>query len=316
MLVPLRAVLPLVTFVVLLGLPPLQGHAQQPSQAPASSPVPSAMSISGVVSTQGDIVLGGALVSLLTGDGEVASYVSDGEGGFRFDAVAPGSYTLVVALDGFDTLTLPLTVAGVQPVEVKADLRIAAVSERVEVVANTTALVPSTGTLAGGDALTGKELEEITGGGGFQSALRLLASVIEVPGGVSIKGGRPSQASVQLGPGAFVDPATGLSQVSLPDDAIDSVTVLPNPYAVEYRPLLVGAGAHSHTPRWRPLEDTPQQPRPLVPHEARIAAQHHRHLGLLAARRDRRTADCRQAVPAAGGPVPLSYQRRAEPPPG
>jgi hypothetical protein len=39
---------------------------------------------------------------------------------------------------------------------------------------------------------------------------------------------------VQLGPGAFVDPATGLSQVSLPDDAIDSVTVLPNPYAVEY----------------------------------------------------------------------------------
>ncbi len=234
MLVPLRAVLPLVTFVVLLGLPPLQGHAQQPSQAPASSPVPSAMSISGVVSTQGDIVLGGALVSLLTGDGEVASYVSDGEGGFRFDAVAPGSYTLVVALDGFDTLTVPLTVAGVQPVEVKADLRIAAVSERVEVVANTTALVPSTGTLAGGDALTGKELEEITGGGGFQSALRLLASVIEVPGGVSIKGGRPSQASVQLGPGAFVDPATGLSQVSLPDDAIDSVTVLPNPYAVEY----------------------------------------------------------------------------------
>ena len=32
----------------------------------------------------------------------------------------------------------------------------------------------------------------------------------------------------------FVDPATGLSQVTLPDDAIDSVTVLPNPYAVEY----------------------------------------------------------------------------------
>jgi hypothetical protein len=64
--------------------------------------------------------------------------------------------------------------------------------------------------------------------------LKLLVSVIEVPGGVSIKGGRPNQATVQLGPGAFVDPATGLSQVSLPDDAIDSVTVLPNPYAVEY----------------------------------------------------------------------------------
>ena len=48
------------------------------------------------------------------------------------------------------------------------------------------------------------------------------------------KAGRPSQAAVQLGAGSFVDPATGLSQVRLPDDAIDSVTVLPNPYAVEF----------------------------------------------------------------------------------
>jgi len=55
-----------------------------------------------------------------------------------------------------------------------------------------------------------------------------------VPGGVSIKGGRPGQAGVQLGPGTLVDPSTGLTQVSLPDDAIDSVSVLPNPYAVEY----------------------------------------------------------------------------------
>jgi len=49
----------------------------------------------------------------------------------------------------------------------------------------------------------------------------LLASIIEVPGGVSIKGGRPSQAGVQLGAGTLVDPSTGLTQVSLPDDAID-----------------------------------------------------------------------------------------------
>src|SRR6202035_5975946 len=64
--------------------------------------------------------------------------------------------------------------------------------------------------------------------------LRLIAGVIKVPGGLAIKGGRPSQAGMQLGPGMFVDPATGLTQGSLPDDAIDSVTVLPNPYAVEF----------------------------------------------------------------------------------
>src|SRR5205823_6452407 len=89
-------------------------------------------------------------------------------------------------------------------------------------------------TLSSGDTVSTRELEQIAPGGGLQSALRLLASVIQVPGGVAIKGGRPSQASVQLGPGIFVDPATGLTQGTLPDDAIDSVTVLANPYAVEF----------------------------------------------------------------------------------
>jgi len=190
--------------------------------------------IAGVVSTQnGTIPLGGAFVSLLTRTGEVANYTADADGGFHFDNIADGTYNVVATLDGFETVTIPVVVSGGQSAAVKADLRIAAVSERVDVVAPTT-IVPVTGTLTSADGLSGKELDEMGAGGGLQSALRLLASVIEVPGGVSIKGGRPSQASVQLGPGAFVDPATGLSQISLPDDAIDSVTVLPNPYAVEY----------------------------------------------------------------------------------
>ena len=94
--------------------------------------------------------------------------------------------------------------------------------------------MPQAGTLSTHEAVSTTELEQIAPGGGVQSALRLIAGVIEVPGGVAIKGGRPSQAGVQLGPGMFVDPATGLTQGSLPDDAIDSVTVLPNPYAVEF----------------------------------------------------------------------------------
>ena len=113
------------------------------------------------------------------------------------------------------------------------DLPLAGIAERVDVVAPQT-VIPNTGTLTPGDVVGSRELEQLSPGGGFQAALRLLASVIEVPGGVAIKGGRPSQAAVQLGPGSFVDPATGLSQVRLPDDAIDSVTVLPNPYAVEF----------------------------------------------------------------------------------
>jgi len=210
-----------------------QASSRTSRTEPAAVPT-TAGSVNGTVTTQsGTIVLGGALVSLKASNREIANSLSDGDGAFHFDNLAPGSYTIVATLDGFDPMTIPVSVAAGQVSAVKADLRIATVAERVDVVAST-AIVPATGTLTASEGLSAKELDEISGGGGLQGALRLLASVIEVPGGVSIKGGRPSQSSVQLGPGAFVDPATGLSQVSLPDDAIDNVTVLPNPYAVEY----------------------------------------------------------------------------------
>lgn len=211
-----------------------QPRSAPPAPATTAATPQTAPAITGVVSTQnGTIALPGVQVSLRAAEQEVATYITDADGSFHFEGLAPGTYTVVAGLEGFDPFTQAVTVASGQPVVVRADLRIATVSERVDVVASTP-IVPTVGTLAPSEGLTGRELDEMTGGGGLQSALRLLASVIEVPGGVSIKGGRPSQASTQLGSSAFVDPATGLSQVSLPDDAIDSVTVLPNPYAVEF----------------------------------------------------------------------------------
>lgn len=202
------------------------------AQPPSSSGTTG--TIQGVVTTQnGTIPLGAVLVSLTSADGEASSTTSDGDGRFRFEHVLAGKYTLVAIVEGFTSQTQPVIVAAGATTEAPLDLKLAAISERVEVVAPDT-IVPSSGTLASSDNLDSRDLEEISPGGGLQSALRLLASVIQVPGGVSIKGGRPSQSTVQLGPGAFVDPATGLSQVSLPDDAIDSVTVMPNPYAVEF----------------------------------------------------------------------------------
>ena len=208
--------------------------AQRVPAAPAAPRAATVTTVSGVVSTQGgSIPLGGVTVQLRPASGEALLLVSDADGAFRFENVPTGTYTVEATLDGFDPFSTPITVVSGAAVAVKADLRIATVSESVEVLAPAT-ILPAAGTLAASENLNARELEEIAGSGGLQSALRLLASVIEVPGGVSIKGGRPSQAAVQLGPGAFVDPATGLSQVSLPDDAVDSVTVLPNPYAVEY----------------------------------------------------------------------------------
>ncbi|MFN7981705.1 MAG: TonB-dependent receptor [Vicinamibacterales bacterium] len=229
--VRLRSAIVIALCLIGLWAAPERVDAQpRTTAAPAGQPA----TVTGVVTTQNaTIPLAGVLVSLQLRAVDVASTATDGDGAFRFEGVEPGAYTVVAVLDGFDTMSMPVTVSAGEVATLKADLRIASMSERVEVVA-ATAFVPTTGTISSTEEVSSREIEEVTGGGGLSSALRLLASVIEVPGGVSIKGGRPSQAATQLGAGALVDPSTGLSQVSLPDDAVETVTVLPNPYAVEY----------------------------------------------------------------------------------
>jgi hypothetical protein len=191
--------------------------------------------VQGVVSTQsGSVRLPGAAITVKNDAGiEVASLLSDGDGAFRTDALPPGKYQINVTLTDFDPASSTVEVSSGKATDVAIDLPITKVSQTVTVVGSAAAVVKE-GTLASSDAIGGTDLDQYTSGGGFQSALRLLASIIEVPGGVSIKGGRPSQASVQLGPSTLVNPTTGLPQVELPDDAIDSVAVLANPYAVEY----------------------------------------------------------------------------------
>ena len=97
-----------------------------------------------------------------------------------------------------------------------------------------TTIVSAADTLGSAESIGSRETDEFASGSGLGGALRLLASVIEVPGGVSIKGGRPTQAGVQIGASTLTDPVLGLVHFTLPDDAIDSVAVMPNPYAVEY----------------------------------------------------------------------------------
>jgi hypothetical protein len=208
----------------------IHGAAAAAQSRPAAGGV-----IDGVVTTQsGSIRLGGAQVVVRdTSDREIATLLSEGDGHFRVVALPPGTYRVLVTLEGFEPGTVQVVVAADKIAETSLDLPIATISQVVEVVGTKT-IVSSEGTLSPAETITAAERDQYTPGGGLQGALRMLASIIVVPGGVSIKGGRPSQASVQLGPNTLVNPATGLTHVSLPDDAIDSVSVLSNPYAVEY----------------------------------------------------------------------------------
>jgi len=191
--------------------------------------------LEGLITTQGGTIrLGGAQIVVRdAADRQVATLLSEGDGQYRLVALPGGRYRLTASLGGFQTMTATAVVTPGVTTDLSLDLPIAAITETVTVVGSTS-VVSSAGTLAPTGSIDAKEAEQYSPGGGVHGALRLLASVIEVPGGISIKGGRPNQASVQLGAATLVDPATGLTQVSLPDDAIDSVSVLPNPYAVEY----------------------------------------------------------------------------------
>jgi hypothetical protein len=192
-------------------------------------------SIEGVVTTQsGTIRLGGAqLVVRDATNQEVATILSEGDGHFRVTALPPGKYTLTAALEGFAMAKVAVVVTADHVTDRSFDLPIATFSQTVVVMAPVS-IVSAAETLGSADSINSHETDELASGSGLGGALRLLASVIEVPGGLSIKGGRPTQAGVQIGASTLTDPVLGLVHFTLPDDAIDSVAVMPNPYAVEY----------------------------------------------------------------------------------
>jgi hypothetical protein len=190
--------------------------------------------IEGTVSTQGGSVkLPGVLVSVRgPSDEELAQQVSNEDGSFAIPDLAAGRYRVRASLDGFQTVEGEAVVAPGGTAKVTLDLPIAAVAEHVDVVA--TSPVSEAGTLATTDTVGARETQLLAPGEGFQGALRLLSGVIQVPGGDSIDGGRPNQAGVQLGSATLLDSATNLARLSLPADGIDSVSILPNPYEVEF----------------------------------------------------------------------------------
>jgi hypothetical protein len=208
---------------LLLGLPRPALHAQTPDKSSAAIEV--------AVTTQGTIPLAGASVVLNDQSGrQLEDRVSDEAGHARFADVPPGRYRVTASLSGFQTTTGAATVEPDVASSLAIDLPVAGVSESVDVVAHANAVE----TIGTSDAVTGQTVAQYGGPEGLGAMLQLLASVITVKGDAVIKGGRPSQSGMQIGSSTLVDPSTGFVHFRFPADAIDSVSVLPNPYAVEY----------------------------------------------------------------------------------
>jgi hypothetical protein len=188
--------------------------------------------IDGMVSTEQGSALAG--VALVVRDGRarvVARRSSDGDGRFSVTGLPPGGYHLIASLRQFITADLLVVVEDGKTSAI--DVHLQAALEATNLVAHTEVLTTGNA-LARDDAMASRELDQFVPGTGLQSAVRMFSSVMATPNGVNIKGGRPNQVGVQLEAGSLVDPSSAIAHVPLPDDAIASVTVLPNPYSVEY----------------------------------------------------------------------------------
>ncbi|HEY0160344.1 MAG TPA: von Willebrand factor type A domain-containing protein [Thermoanaerobaculia bacterium] len=96
--------------------------------------------IAGVVTTEG-VPLPGVTVSL-TGPGQpLRTTVTDADGRYAFASLAPGSYVVRVALDGFQTTTTSVALPARRDAVLQTELRLASVSESITVTAETPLLV-------------------------------------------------------------------------------------------------------------------------------------------------------------------------------
>jgi hypothetical protein len=174
-------------FILLLLMFSTVAIRAQQLPRPSSVPTESGGVIEGTVTTQNaTIALGGVRVSLSSErTSEVASVLSEADGTFRFEGLGAGPYTVAAALEGFDVQSRDVTVSWNETAHVPLDLPLA-MAQSVDVVAQADQIVPSTGTLAPGEAITSRQLEEIGIVGGLHAALLLLVSVIQVTGGVAI----------------------------------------------------------------------------------------------------------------------------------
>jgi hypothetical protein len=190
-----------------------------------------------VTTQNGTIQLPGVTVTVVALDGRtVSTQVSDESGLCTVPDLLPGLYSVRATLEGFDPARSSIQVGRESTAKTSVDLRLSGVSERVDVIGNAETAPPTIGeSLSTRGVLESRLVEQLPiRDHSVLSALKLLAGIVEGPGGVSIKGGRTNQSGLQIGMATQTDSSTGSPLFRLPVDAIDSVEVLPNPYSVEF----------------------------------------------------------------------------------
>lgn len=192
-----------------------------------------------ITTLEGTVRMSGIIIELrAAADGSVlAKTTSDANGVVTFPDVPPGRYVIGGSRLGFvsaDSAPFEVTAGGTT--EVLLDIQLTFAMPAVEVRAESPHPIESVQPVSMSDMLSGSVLELAPlEGDDFQSLLPLLPGVVRgTDGRLRVKGGEPTQGALQLSSASLIDPSSGDFDLQLPGQSIDTVEVLPNPFAAEF----------------------------------------------------------------------------------
>lgn len=205
-----------------------------------SPPQAATAAISGrvsVASSQGVSNNLSSITVLLTGPQPATTSqneVSDAEGRFQFNRLAPGVYKLDVAVEGFKPWTSTVTLVAGQALVQDIGLQLNLVEENVEVKGEATEI--ETQSVTPEATVNEQQLETLPlRTGKFTEALSVSPSVIKTQEGrLNFNGQAESQGMLLVDSAENVDPVAGSFAIPVPVDAIQSIHVFNTPDSVAY----------------------------------------------------------------------------------
>ncbi len=223
---------PLAIFVCmpLVGLALADGPIPQAATATVSGRV-------SVASSQGVSNNLSAITVKLTGPAPAVTSqeeVSDAEGRFEFDRLAPGNYKLEVAVEGFKPWSSTFDLVSGQAAVKDVGLQMNLVEETVEVKGEATEI--ETESVSATATVSEQQLETLPlRTGKFTEALSVSPSVIKTQEGrLNFNGQAESQGMLLVDGAENVDPVAGSFAIPVPVDAIQSIHVFNTPDSVAY----------------------------------------------------------------------------------
>ena len=192
-----------------------------------------------ITTLEGAVHLPGVTVELrsVADNVAIARSLTDGAGQVVFPEIPPGQYIVSTSRAGFaERTSTAFTVRAGETAQVLLDTPLVLVVPEVQVRAGPPSPTDSVQPVSTSDMLSSSIFKSTpVQGDDFQSLLPLLPGVVrDADGRLRIRGGQPTQGALQVSSVSLIDPSTGDFDLDLPGQSVESVEVLPNPFAAEY----------------------------------------------------------------------------------